>query len=878
MLRQAHEVAPSYFGEGTTNSSSLNHCSLKIDPVESQRDTVQESFHNDQFEEAFGLNLQSAGDILVRAVHGIGHVGPASQASPQCSSKIDSGWQKQPSLDPPAIIGRNQQPEERMNKDIVVPASSTPCSFFQKQSCPVPPTLRSQQAEETVKKAPTVRRNETDETMKTLTTLTSSRGAPKERKRRFVLQQLWHSTQALMKQQEKMSMNLNLAVVSPKVGPKLTNSIDVDSIDRGNREHCMDKALRPFMIDPGDRTIWSVASLLLLCYDIVVVPMDCFLGLPPDALFVFVIEWVSRIFWSIDLPLNFLTGTFRGPNIEMRASRVGLAYVKSWLLLDILLCGSDWVLLGSETGSAGLVQLLRNFRILRLVRLLRIGKLQRLFSDLMLLAPEEIVMSSGLLKTIISICVFCHVTACCWYGLGVADDNGWAKKTVEYSSFGNRYIVSLHWTFTQLHGTNTFPPGTTGEYVFSLFIALAGFSFMAYFIGKVAHTVTALTDHRKAQMQQICRKYLRTRNVSAKLQMRLNKYLTRSTRRDFKEQVDHETELLRSIPEILRIDLNEETRKPLLVQIHFFRELMQCSPRLMRTLCFEAVTCVVATKYEYIFLVNDPCQRMLCTESGTLTYTLGGAPEEHDEKRLRAGVHDGHDGWIQRTRSAADRCRGGGGIHLARGTYLAEAGLWTKWIHQGDLVAANDATLLQLESANFMRVVTTNEAAATMAVQYAHHYIAHLNELILSDTHPSLSDIILFEADFTHLEDLPEIYEDQHLCFLSHFKAEAGTEATLMEEALGKMIIEDNTHPAAHLESPMFLDSSNLIDLRGLRDKVICSHNLVLLLTSQVLFRPWCLVEIVTAIQNNVNIVPVEILRPGSRFSYPNDEFYEKTL
>ena len=79
--------------------------------------------------------------------------------------------------------------------------------------------------------------------------------------------------------------------------------------------------------------------------------------------------------------------------------------------------------------------------------------------------------------------------------------------------------------------------------------------------------------------------------------------------------------------------------------------------------------------------------------------------------------------------------------------------------------------------------------------------------------------------------------------------------------------------------APVFLDSENLTDLRGLEQHVVNTLNLVLLLTPGVLSRPWCLVEIVTAIRNGINIVPVDIQRPGLRFEFPKDDgFYKQQL
>merc|ERR1712048_130750 len=60
-----------------------------------------------------------------------------------------------------------------------------------------------------------------------------------------------------------------------------------------------------------------------------------------------------------------------------------------------------------------------------------------------------------------------------------------------------------------------------------------------------------------------------------------------------------------------------------------------------------------------------------------------------------------------------------------------------------------------------------------------------------------------------------------------------------------------------------------------LKDHIRNSHNLVILLTPGILSRPWCLIEIVTALRCNVNLVPVEIQRPGLTFQYPSDQFYQ---
>ena len=82
----------------------------------------------------------------------------------------------------------------------------------------------------------------------------------------------------------------------------------------------------------------------------------------------------------------------------------------------------------------------------------------------------------------------------------------------------------------------------------------------------------------------------------------------------------------------------------------------------------------------------------------------------------------------------------------------------------------------------------------------------------------------------------------------AQYKVEAGTDARYLQELLTKM-----------LRARVFLDSSNLGDLRALYDAVHESDVLVLIGTSSVLTRPYCLLEIWEAwsVHRPVLIVPV---------------------
>ena len=86
----------------------------------------------------------------------------------------------------------------------------------------------------------------------------------------------------------------------------------------------------------------------------------------------------------------------------------------------------------------------------------------------------------------------------------------------------------------------------------------------------------------------------------------------------------------------------------------------------------------------------------------------------------------------------------------------------------------------------------------------------------------------------------------QFAAFMSHYKNEAAADARHIK---GRLVDE--------LGAPVFLDSDDLMDLRNLCHQVSMSDVLVLFQTRDLLTRPWCLVEIYTALTEGVPIVAV---------------------
>ena len=103
--------------------------------------------------------------------------------------------------------------------------------------------------------------------------------------------------------------------------------------------------------------------------------------------------------------------------------------------------------------------------------------------------------------------------------------------------------------------------------------------------------------------------------------------------------------------------------------------------------------------------------------------------------------------------------------------------------------------------------------------------------------------------------------------FISHYKMEAAMEARYLQSEL-----------EAQLGRRAFLDSDDLHDLRLLKDAVVQSDALVLLQSARVLERPWCLIELATALDCGIPIVGVSLTSGNSPYSFADSTVFLKSL
>jgi hypothetical protein len=99
------------------------------------------------------------------------------------------------------------------------------------------------------------------------------------------------------------------------------------------------------------------------------------------------------------------------------------------------------------------------------------------------------------------------------------------------------------------------------------------------------------------------------------------------------------------------------------------------------------------------------------------------------------------------------------------------------------------------------------------------------------------------------------------LAFVSHHKRDCATEARFIKDRLEPLLLNGQNN------GEVFLDSDDLVDLRLLLTNVKNSEVLVVVLSSDVIFRPWCILEIFTAAKARIPIISLCVKGKGYDYS-----------
>ena len=108
----------------------------------------------------------------------------------------------------------------------------------------------------------------------------------------------------------------------------------------------------------------------------------------------------------------------------------------------------------------------------------------------------------------------------------------------------------------------------------------------------------------------------------------------------------------------------------------------------------------------------------------------------------------------------------------------------------------------------------------------------------------------------------------RYSAFISHMKAEAAMEARFLTSYLEKKFEDDD----------VFIDSDDLNDLHALKVHVQESAVLVLIPSKSVLTRPWCLLELLTAIKHGLPVVGLSLCGGAAAYSFAEAQHFLANL
>lgn len=480
-----------------------------------------------------------------------------------------------------------------------------------------------------------------------------------------------------------------------------------DILEEENRQTKYSLYVERFIVHPssGKRGIWDLVSIVLVVYDLVVIPLALFE--PEETWPLVVMTWVCRIFWTVDMPLSFLTGFIRNDgSLEMRPAKIARRYFQTWFALDFFLITVDWLETGWSNGFgyARLGKSSRVFRVLRLVRLLRMLRMKDVIKVAMeRMHSERLWIFSDILKIMVLVVGMAHIIACIWYGIGTQSDkeHSWVKAHLAspiYTDLGSRYAMSLHWSLSQFTGgMDEMRPHTVGERVYAIIIYIFTFIVAAVFVSSLTSSMTRLhfiASHQSKQFFQL-RRYLFQNNISDELTLRIQRNAQHAVTEQQLFMQESSVDLLDIVSEPLRIDLHFELYAPIYHLHPFFDRYAQDCPQVMRKVCHRATSMTLASCGDTMFDAGEiPAHpKMIFVCSGQMQYvSISGT-----ETQVKAVI------WI------------------------SEAVLWTPWMHLGVLTATAECRLIVLDSQKFHHIVSQYDHADLDPRTYAQNFVGQLN-------------------------------------------------------------------------------------------------------------------------------------------------------
>lgn len=476
------------------------------------------------------------------------------------------------------------------------------------------------------------------------------------------------------------------------------------------------------------RTLWDLIAICFIAYDLLFLPMQVF---QMETLTITtVLGWTCTLYWTLDLMAGGMTGYAKPKTdgVELRPRKVCLRYMRTWLFFNIVAVTPDWIAIGIggvDEDMHGMGRTVRVVRTLRILRLIRLVTLRRVIVSFEKRFNNDYMMCYlNLVKLMICMAVLVHYLACGWYGVSeLQEDRGWASQSVfDHTNVGYKYLTSLHWSLTQFQGSMEVNPMTTGERAYAVVVLYLGVIVAGGFISSITNSMTRI-QQIYAEMNNrrwLLLRYLSDNHISGVLSVRVKSWIEKALKEERTRA--GEVELLKILPEDLRMDLELDSKKRVFAVHPLLYFLTQADHTLARYLSVAMDNNILQPK-ELLFELDAPAEGMYITMSGKLQYLA------FDELKKGASRSKSR---VARTTAVVlgqNRDSEGESVIVEKKSVVCEMAFWARWDHRGSCTAISMTDYYLLTTEKFTEAVIMHSEQGFRVLRYACNFVNWMNTI-----------------------------------------------------------------------------------------------------------------------------------------------------
>jgi len=472
--------------------------------------------------------------------------------------------------------------------------------------------------------------------------------------------------------------------------------------------------------DPSSpiHVIFNLVGLVVLLFDLTLTPYMLSWDVPMDGLFLY-LAYVSLVFWTLDMTLSFFTGFYRDGELVLAMKDIALRYLRTTFPSDFLVVACDWISMilifvltpvgdtvddNSTSGFrllrfAKLGRLLRIMVVLRVVRYLRIMQqlFERTLSDKVRFAVTLLCLSGALLW-------FNHIVACTWFAIGrvcaTEDGVSWTNRYLDRDKqeHAQEYIVAFHWSLAQVTlGSIDIVATNSSERLFNVVCLITGLLLGSSLISTLSANMVELqmTNKDRTQKMRTLRQYLQENPVPTHVSVAVTQQVTERMR-ERKRLTEPQVPALEMLSASLFAELRFEIVRPTLIKHSLMYYLYSSHTSWCFCFCKDGIAFNVLSTEDDLFFPSVPAKATYVMQGGNLEY------------RTESDFLSKYSPWQP--------------CIVGPDAWLAEAALWSEWIHTGKAVATEPSHLIEFTPDSFFASLEAHPDLAKVALEYGKQF------------------------------------------------------------------------------------------------------------------------------------------------------------